>query len=81
MADLQQAFPTSTPMTMPEKKAYELAYDEWQVILKMRKLGPFANFRIEKRPTKDTPDGRLVTITSELKENLFNLTPREFRES
>lgn len=57
---------------------YELTHDEWEVVQRMRKLGPFANFHIEKRPTKDCPDGRLVTLTSELRQNLYNLSPRPF---
>lgn len=58
--------------------SHELTHDEWTVVEKMRHLGPFASFTIEKRPTKDTPSGRLVSIASELKENLYNLVPREF---
>lgn len=61
---------------MTHMNNYELSYDEWQVVERMRNLGPYATFHLEKRPTSDMPRGRLISITSEVKQNLYNLGPR-----
>lgn len=45
----------------------EINEDEVRIILEMRKFGPFASFRIEKRPTKNIPTGELVKITTEIR--------------
>lgn len=45
-----------------------LTPDEIFIITKMREVKGYANFRIEKRPDKEYPDGRLVRIVSEKSE-------------
>lgn len=39
--------------------------DEMEVLVKMRKYGPYATFHIEKKPQKGRPDGMLIRIVCE----------------
>ncbi len=47
---------------------YLLTEDEFKVVLSMRKFGPFASFKIEKRPTKQQPEGELVKVVAEIRQ-------------
>ena len=44
-----------------------LSKDEVKVLLTMRKFGPYASFKVEKRPTRDKPLGELLHIVTENK--------------
>lgn len=44
----------------------ELSKDEAFVIAQMRNVKGFVAFKIEKRPTKEQPDGELVRIVTEI---------------
>ena len=45
-----------------------ISNDEAKVILAMRRYGPFATFRVEKRPTKENPNGELLKVTTEIRQ-------------
>ena len=47
----------------------ELTKDEMFVIEEMRKIGPFAMFFIEKRPTKENANGALIKV--DVKKTVF----------
>lgn len=42
-----------------------LTIDEKLVIETMRKFSPYANFKVEKRPSRENPNGELMRISVE----------------
>ena len=47
-----------------------LGQDEAKVVLAMRRYGPFASFKIEKRPTREKPEGELLKVTTEIRQTM-----------
>ena len=55
-------------------KLIVLKPDELAIIETMRKHGPYASFTVEKKPSKENPDGELVRIVIETSKIVSNIT-------